>query len=223
MKRHTTFRRASAAALGASALGALGILMLGTAAQAQAKYLITVDTSSLAGTAGNLDFQFNPGSSGGPAALLQVSGFTTTGALAGTASDTGGATGTLPGTLSIANTGSFNDVFQGTTFGSSLSFFATFSGPALGQNQDGKIGNTFAFSLYDAAGTTPLLATNPDGSVLDATIGIFGRLAFQDASPPVTVEFLNPIPEASPALSLGLLLALGAGGLIATRRKRVRA
>ena len=32
-----------------------------------------------------------------------------------------------------------------------------------------------------------------------------------------------PVPEASTTISLGLLLALGVGGLAVTRRRRVRA
>ena len=210
MKRHTTLRRTSALALGASALGALGTL---TPAQAQvSRYIITLDTSTLSGTPGSLDFQFNPGGASAAAATLQISGFTTTGALAGTATDTGGGTGTLPGTLLIANTGNFNDVFQGITFGSTLRFFATLTSPL----SNSPVGSTFSFSVLDPTGTTTLLGNNPDGSVLDispnsTTTGI------QSGSSALTVQ---PIPEASTPLSLGLLLALGAGGLAAARRRR---
>lgn len=222
MKRHTTFRRTPALALGALALSALGTLTLGAAAQAQ-RFQVTLNTTSLSGTAGNLDFQFNPGGAGAQNATLQISGFTTTGTLAGTAMDTGGVTppGTLPGTLTIANSGNFNDVFQGITFGSTLSFLATFSGPALNPPGGTTVGSTFAFSLYDAAGANTLLGTNADGSVLDISVNPDGSQTPQSGSTALTVTAV-PVPEASPALSLGLLLALGGGGLAVARRRRVR-
>ncbi len=220
-RRRTPTRRTtpfmSALMLGALALSALGSLTLGTAAQAQ-QYKITLDTSSLAGTAGNLDFAFDPGGPDSQNALLQVTGFTTTGTLAGTAQDTGGGAGTLPGTLTLANIGSNNDVFQGITFGSTLSFFTTFSGPAITAPTGKGAGSTFAFSLYDASGTKTLLGVNPDGSVLDIMINPGGSQTLVSSSTALTVT-MPGVPEASPALSLGLLLALG-GGAVALRRLR---
>ena len=221
LKRHTALRRISAPALGALALSMSGSLTLGTAAQAQ-RYQVTLNTASLTGTVGSLDFLFNPGGTDSQNAAVQVTGFTTTGALAGTAQDTGGGAGTLPGTLTIANTGSNNDVFQGITFGSTLSFFATFSGPAITSPTGAGAASTFAFSLFDAAGANTLLGTNPDGSVLDLTVNPDGSQTVVSGSTALTVT-AAPVPEASSALSLGLLLASGVGGLAAARRRRARA
>ena len=215
-KRHAALRRASALALGALALGTLR-----TAAQAQS-FQVTLNTASLAGTAGNLDFQFNPGGTDSQDATLQIDDFTTTGTLAGTSTDMGGGTGTLPGTLTIANSNATNEVFQGITFGSTLSFLATFSGPAITQPLGTGADSGFAFSLFDAAGANTLLGTNSDGSVLDITVNPDGSQTVMPGSTALTVT-AAPVPEASTTASLSLLLTLSAGGLALARRRRVRA
>jgi len=218
MKRHTTLRRAASLALGAIALGALG-----TAARAQ-NFKVTLNTSSLTGTTGTLDFLFNPGGPDAQNATLQVSGFSSDGTLAGTATASGGGAGTLPGTLTIANSGSNNEVFQDITFGSTLSFSALFSGPALTPPSGTTSGSQFAFTLFNSA-NHPILANNPGGSALEITVNADGSLTAQPAPPGANGLTVTaaPVPESSGALSLGLLLALGAGGLAATRRKRARA
>lgn len=221
MKRHTTLRRTVAPALGLLALGALG-----TAARAQS-FQVTLDTSSLTSTTGTLDFLFNPGGADAQNATLQVSGFTTNGTLAGTATDLGGGTGTLPGTLTIANSGSNNEVFQDITFGSTLSFTATLSGPALTPPTGTSSGSLFAFTVFNSL-NHPVFANNADNSALDISVNADGSLTTQPAPPGANgltvAPVSSPVPEASGALSLGLLLLFGAGGLaVAARRKRARA
>ncbi len=53
-------------------------------------YNVTINTSSFTGTAGSLDFNFNPGSLTTQATSLQILGFSSDGALAGTPALTGG-------------------------------------------------------------------------------------------------------------------------------------
>ncbi len=208
-------RRTSAAALVASALGALGLLTLGAAAQAQTRYLVTLNTRTLNTTSGGLDFQFNPGGSGTSTASVQVTGFTTNGTLVGASSDSGSATGALPGTLGISNSPGINEVFQGVTFGTTLSFALTFTSP-----DPTPVGSLFAFTLFDNSGSQ-LLSNNPDGSVLDISVNPDGSLTPQPAPPGANGLTVTPapVPEASPALSLGLLLALGGGAMAVRRRK----
>jgi hypothetical protein len=132
------------------------------ASAAPITYDVTVDTLSVSGTAGALDFEFNPGPLVSQAASLQILNFTSDGALANNPSPTGNVTGTLPGTLTFANATAFNDYFTGFNYGSSLSFEARLDGPAL-SSPDGTSpsGTTFAFSMFsDAAGTVPALTTN---------------------------------------------------------------
>src|ERR1035441_4720991 len=61
-------------------------------------YNVTVNTSSIAGTAGSLDLNFNPGPQVTQAANLQILNFASNGTLAGSPSLTGDVSGTLPGT-----------------------------------------------------------------------------------------------------------------------------
>ena len=76
---------------------------------------------------------------------------------------------------------------------------------------------TFQPSTY-AEGVLSFASTSPFNSVTltSAPAPDFAVNDFQ-------VYASAPVPEASTTVSLGLLLALGAGGLAVARRKRVRA
>ncbi len=140
-------------------------------------YQVSADTSPLNGQDGNLDFQFNPGSSGAQPATATVTDFHTVGGiLSQPAALTGDAAGSLPGTLTLNNGTIYNDIFQGFTYGESFSFLLTLSGEAL-DHPSGTFGSSFALSLYDAAGITPLLTTDPNGSVLTVNINADGTIS----------------------------------------------
>src|SRR5690349_4282915 len=94
-------------------------------------YDVTVNTASVSGTAGALDFEFNPGPLVTQAASLQVLSFTSDGALAVNPAPTGDVAGKLRGTLTFNNSAALNDYFTGLTYGSRLSFEASLDGPAL--------------------------------------------------------------------------------------------
>src|SRR5579884_353448 len=82
-------------------------------------YQVDVNTSSLAGSGGYLDFQLNPGDNTAQPLTALVEQFAQTGgSLAPTSTNTGDAAGTLPAALTLDNGTAFNDVFQQTTFGS---------------------------------------------------------------------------------------------------------
>src|ERR1022692_2623348 len=118
-------------------------------------YDVTIDTSSILGTAGSLDFNFNPGPLVTQAASLQILSFASNGTLAGSPTLTGDVAGSLPAALTFDNGTAFNDYFDAFTFGSTLSFKVSLFGPAL-SSPDGAStsGSTFAFSMFsDAAGT----------------------------------------------------------------------
>ena len=208
---------------GTLATAALLALSLTTAAAAQTTYRVTVNTSALSGTTGNLDFQFNP--FGAAAAATDViSGFTSTGTLAGAPTPTGGVTGILPGPLTFTNSTGYNDYFQAFTFGNSLTFLTTFSGNTVNK---APASDTFAFSLYDSTGTTPLLTNDPSGSVAEITINPNGTFSTRanpnsDGSASVATIALVPpaVPEASTTVSLGVLLALGLGGIVLARKRK---
>lgn len=210
--------------LSALAFAALGTLALGAAAQAQTRYQVTVNTSALNTTSGGLDFQFNPGGNNAPAATVQITDFTTNATLLGASMPSGGGMGALPGVLTITNNPGINEVFQGVTFGTTLSFAVAFSGPALTPPAGTTVGSLFGFTLFDNSGNS-LLSNNPDGSALDISVNPDGSLTPQPAPPGANGLTVTaaPVPEASTTVSLGLLLALGVGGQVLARRGRVRA
>jgi hypothetical protein len=111
-------------------------------------YHVTVDTSSLRGTSGFLDFQFNPGAvPGTQAATLSVSG--------------------LPGgPLALTNTGPLNEAKVPFTYGSDLSFDVRITGDAVTFPHSGPFGSTFALQLLGADSATPQATIDPGGAVL---------------------------------------------------------
>jgi hypothetical protein len=129
---------------------------------ADVTYHFAVDTLSIDGTAGSLDFNFNPGPLVSQSASLQILNFSSDGLLTGSPVLTGDVAGTLPGTLTFDNGTPLNDYFQDFTFKSTLSFDARLFGAAV-DSPDGvsTSGSTFAFSMFsDPAGTIPTLTTD---------------------------------------------------------------
>jgi len=171
----------------------VSIMVLSSIAAARADiiYQFNVNTGSISGTVGSLDFNFNPGPLVTQAATLDILDFGSDGTLAGGPSITGDVSGgPLPTTLTFDNGSAFNDYFEGFTFGSSLTFNVRLYGPAV-NSPDGisTSGSTFAFSMFsDAAGTT---VTNFSSQT---SIGS-----------PVTA-----VPEPSSLSLLGTALTLGA-------------
>jgi hypothetical protein len=166
-------------------------------------YIVSVNTQSLAGTMGSLDFNFNPGPLVSQSAMVQILDFSG-GAMAGSPVLTGVASGSLPGTLALDNGTGFNDYFQEFTYGSTLTFDVYLYGPALSA-PDGtsSSGSTFAFSLFsDAAGTVPALTTDvTDGFAYLVDVNL-------DGSTTVTNYLVNSAaaPEPSSEWFVGIAL-----------------
>jgi len=92
-------------------------------ATADVIYFVTVDTTAIGGTPGNIDFQFNPGGSSSQPAFVSISLFSSSGGiLTGAPFTVGDVSGALPGDVTIANTAALNDYFQPFTFGTSFQF-----------------------------------------------------------------------------------------------------
>jgi len=197
------------------------VLLFGAVGSAMADgltYDVTVDTSSIAGTSGSLDFQFNPGALVTQTANLQIEDFTSDGTLGGSIL-TGDAVGGLPGTVSLDNLTGFNDYFAGFTYGSAISFLLNLSGPAV-TSPDGisTSGSEFAFSMFsDAGGTLPVLTSDSvNGYALTAGINLDGTATITNNSTQLAVT--TPI-TAAPEPSMLLLLGSGLTSLIFLRRK----
>lgn len=167
-------------------------------------YQVSVNTSTLSGQGGNLDFQFNPGGIGAESATATITNFQMIGGiLSQPAVLTGDAVGSLPGTLTLDNGTAYNDAFQGFTYGNRFGFLLTLSGQAL-DSPGGTFGSSFALSLYDAAGITPLLTTDPNGSVLTVNLNTSGTTTAQtfpqsptNSTPVATATLVSPVPEPS--------------------------
>jgi hypothetical protein len=122
----------------------------------------------------------------------------------------------LPATLIFDNGTTFNDYFEGFTYGSTLSFQVNLYGPALSA-PDGTStsGSTFVFSMFsDAAGTMPVLTTNTtEGFAFTIDVNLDGTTTVTNFSGETTaVPAITPaIPEPSTlplmAVGIGLWLA----------------
>jgi len=195
----------------------LGIVVPIESAFADLSFNVSVDTSSLSGQSGYLDFQFNPGDSTALPATAAVALFQTVGGvLVQPAILTGDAAGSLPGTLTLDNGTAFNDAFQGFTFGSSFNFTVTLSGPAV-DSPGGTVGSAFASSLYASDGMTPLLTIDPNGSVATINLNANGTASAEtfpqsptDDTPAaiVTPNAVTPVPEPSTLLAALISSAL---------------
>lgn len=97
---------------------------------ADSTYLVTINTSSLAGTSADLVFDLING--GSTSNTVTISDFSSDGTL-GTVSPTGEVTGTLPGTVTLMDSPSsfFNEYLTDMTLGTTISFLldATTNGP----------------------------------------------------------------------------------------------
>jgi PEP-CTERM motif len=189
---------------------------------ASISYLFEVDTTTLDGQPDNLDFQLNPGDLSSAPVTLDISGFVVNGGsfAASQIVLTPDATGSLAGDLRLDNGSGFNDAFQPVNLGTSVEFLATFSG--AGVDNPASPGSSFGFSIYDNAGTTPLLTTSLDGTIAGVNLDASGVNTFTNSATPgggsnAVVSVFSPVPE--PSTWVGMSLGMGLC-LIALRVRR---
>ncbi len=172
-------------------------------------FLFTIDTTALNGQAGNLDFQLNPGDVSSPDVVLDISSFVLQGG-SFTPSEielTGDAAGSLASDLILDDNSGFNDAFQPVELGMSISFIATFSGE--GVDSPASPGASFGFSIYDDAGTTPLLTTSVDGTMAGVNLDADGVVPYTNPATvgggsDATVSVVTPEPATMAEMLLGL-------------------
>lgn len=202
----------------------LGVMLFGYTGVVSASlitYDVTVNTSSITGTAGSLDFNFNPGPLVTQSASLQIGSFTSDGSLVGGPAITGNVVGALPAAVTFDNGTAFNDYFQGLTFGSDLQFKVSLYGPALSA-PDGTStsGSMFAFSMFaDQAGTIPALTRDmANGFAFTVGVNPDGTTTLTNYSPVTSVLTPVPLPSSFVLAGSGLFI------LVATQycRQRVR-
>ncbi len=128
------------------------------------------------------------------------------------------------GTFSnIGAKGSSTVTISGGTF-SDLYTFDTGTINLIGTNLTATANNSFIFPYYNLSGTLS------DGTAVagyyESGLSNGGRLQFNGvtaASGGIIPVSAAPVPEASSVVSLGLMLAFGAGGLMLARRKKAGA
>ena len=162
--------------------------------------LVSVDSSSVSGMSGNLDFQFAPGIPAPLPATAAITDFAG-GVISGAPATSGSVTGTLPGSVLIGNSVA-GDYFQPFTYGNSLTFTVVLTEmPNLFLG-----GNTFAFSMFDNGSPLhPVLTTNlADGFAFESTSS--GNVNFSKQT-----KLIVALPEAASSglAMLGLASLLG--------------
>jgi hypothetical protein len=182
-------------------------------------YDVTVNSSSISGTMGSLDFQFNPGPLVSEPASLQILNFAPNGTLNPPPFPTGDVTGMLPGKLYFDNLTAFNDYFEPLTYGTMLSFDVTISSMAGGTS-----GSAFAFSMFsDATGRIPTLTTDTtDGFAFTVGVNLDGSTTVTPFSSQTTVvPTLATVPEPDSLTLVGTAIA-AMGALLCFIRRTSR-
>ena len=184
-------------------------------------YAVLVNTSSIAGVSGNIDFQFNPGALITDSAFVTISMFASDGILAGVPVATGDVTGALP-VVTIRNTTAFNDYTDGFVFGNFLSFRVKFDGTALTSPSPGATsGSTFAFSLFNSDFSAALLTSDTvNGALVEGDVNLDGTVTITNfgtgrTTTVTVVQDGTPVPEPSTLLLVG-------AGLVAVARRGLR-
>jgi len=149
------------------AAGVMVVALAPSSASAGVIYLISVNTSSQSGQTGFIDMQFNPGNNTSQFATVAITGFTggtlEPGLPPPTGAPAGDVSGLLPGTITFDNAQTTNEYTEGIVFGSSLSFLATFNGPAI-QTPNGSTGSLFQLDFLNQNGSAFLFTADPAGN-----------------------------------------------------------
>ena len=178
-------------------------LLASTSAPASTWY-VNVDTSLLNGQTGYLDFQFLPGDVSAPSATATVAAFTSAGTtLTPSPTLTGDVIGGLNSAVILGNSQFFNDLLQGFTFGTNLSFSVSLDLPI--PSLDPMVsGTAFSLSFYDTSYNS-LLADPIWGAALVLDLKGSGVAEVLAKSNTVFLSTTAPVPVPLPG-SIGLLL-----------------
>ena len=195
-------------------LAAAGLMLCATSSFAQL-YQVDINTSSL-GSGYSIDFQFNDGGILGNNSATLSNFLLGGGSAAGSPTTFDGATGSvLSNNVSFNNSGSFQELYEGFTAGSTLSFTVN-----LTNNSDGLTPDAFVVGILDnTLGNIPTTGFGNQLAQIDLTGAALapqtfaGTGAFSGVS--VTVA---PIPE--PETYAMLIAGLGLLGFAARRKHK---
>jgi hypothetical protein len=220
------------AALMSGLVAAISAIGLQAPAQADSIYDVSINTASLAGTGSTLTFDFLAGG-GTQSNTATISDFSTDGTLVSGGVDSGSVIGSLPGTATLTNASFFNELQQGMTLGSTISFQVDLTANAP---TGSSLPDTFSMFLLDPTASYSLINTNdPTGSdslltvQVDGTstgnVGVYSSSGLSGPSVPVSISAAiapAPVPEIDASAALGALtLLLGAFAVLRSRRIEV--
>jgi hypothetical protein len=204
--------------------GALILMFaLHESALADSIYDVTLDTSSLSGLDSTLAFDFI-GGGGMQSNSVSIADFSTDGTLVSGGMNSGSVTGSLPGTAILTTAGFLNELQQGMTLGSKISFQldATTNAPTGSSLPD-----TFSFFILDPTASYSLLTTTDPTTAnslftlqIDGSAGGLTGIYSSQPAVPVTLETPTSVPEPE-ELGLWLTALLGVGLAMRLRRQLV--
>jgi len=165
------------------ALAALALLCAATSASAIPIFTVTVNTSSIAGTVGHLDFNF-ASSFNSPDTTALVSMWTSDGTLSGSPSTFGTTSGVLPANVTMKIIGGAPaDYFHDFIYGNSLTFMLmlTYDSAIPGSFTSD---NSFGLALYDDSMpfVMPLLTDGSTDFIFSVDMHPDGSYTVHDAS-----------------------------------------
>jgi hypothetical protein len=190
-------------------------LSIGTIPAAADVLTITVNTSGLNGSAAEIALDFIGGPS--PSNNVTITNFLADGSL-GLQTPSGGASGTLPGTVTLDDGSNFfNEELAGITLGNYFSFQVTTTnlGPTTASFPD-----EFSLFLYDTSFNSLISTSDPTGANAIVTIDLTGGAATSDTIYTSDATFGAPAPAAVPEPASIVLFATNAGIILIVQRRR---
>lgn len=191
------------------ALLALSLAIGSGAAIAGPTYQVTVDTSSLEGGSGLLDFWFMSGFAGAPAATATVSNFS--GLFGGEYARFGEVNGAVPGAVTISNADGENFLTQEITLGGKFAFTVSFDSAEAAL--DNLTPSLMAIGLFNAD-FSAMLASVAEFTLVPGIDGMPGQVTVVVGD----IARVAEVPEPSDLLLMLTALALMAA--VAQRRAR---
>jgi hypothetical protein len=171
-------------------------------AQAGFSFIVNAETSSLAGTAGSIEFQYNA-VLGSTISTATINDFTIFGGtLNAVQPPLGTVVGMLPAPVSITTSSPVNSYLHDLTYGSSLQYFVTIPGAQL---TDPNLLSSFTMTLYNNVGD-PIRSIDLIFEPSALRIDLLGPVgAFTQTGPGVSAV-ATPLPPTVQSFAVGLVV-----------------